>query len=134
MECFSSHHTLHALELLYYLSVICKLSSYPMTMLLFYHISRHFFLLFQHVVLIRSSGRSGSEETALVIIHLSIFSHVLLHYSHPSIYTAVRVCHINELQLASPVITPCAVLPFLTAVYFHAKLTLKTRKVSVKCQ
>lgn len=99
-----------------------------------HYISQHFFLLFQHCILLRSTGQSGSEETALVIIHLSIFSHVLLHYSHPSIYTAIRVCHSNELQLASPVITTAAVLPFLTAVSCHAKLTLITGKVSFKCQ
>lgn len=93
-----------------------------------------FFFSFQHCILLRSTGQSGSEETALVIIHLSIFSHVLLHYSHPSIYTAIRVCHSNELQLASPVITTGAVLPFLTAVSCHAKLTLITGKVPCKCQ
>lgn len=75
----------------------------------------HFFWLFQPCVLLRSSGQSGSEETALVIIHLSIFSHALLHYSHPSICTAIHVCHSNELRLASPVITTWAVLPFPTA-------------------
>lgn len=80
------------------------------------HFPTLFFWLFQHCILLRTTGQSGSEETALVIIHLSIFSHILLHYSHPSIYTAIRVCHSNELQLASPVITTGAVLPFLTAV------------------
>lgn len=93
-----------------------------------------FFLLFQHCILLRNTGQTGSEETALVIIHLSIFSHVLLHYSHPSIYTAIHVCHSNELQLASPVITTGAVLPFLTAVSCHAKLTLIIEKVPFKCQ
>lgn len=98
------------------------------------HFPTLFFFSFQHCILLRSTGQSGSEETALVIIHLSIFSHVLLHYSHPSIYTAIRVCHSNELQLASPVITTGAVLPFLTAVSCHAKLTLITGKVPCKCQ
>lgn len=93
-----------------------------------------FFVLFQYCILLRATGQSGSEGTALVIIHLSIFSHVLLHYSHPSIYTAIRVCHSNELQLASPVITTGAVLPFLTAVCCHARLTLVIRKVPLKCQ
>lgn len=93
-----------------------------------------FFWLFLHCILLRSTGQSGSEETALVIIHLSIFSHALLHYSHPSICTAIRVCHSNELQLASPVITTWAVLPFLTAFSRRAKLTLITAKVPFKCQ
>lgn len=84
-----------------------------------YYISNHF-LLSQHCILLNTNGQSGSAETALVIIDLSIFSHVLLHYSHPSIYTSFRVCHSNELQLASPVITAGAVLPFLTAVSCHA--------------
>lgn len=111
-----------------------KLPSCSMA-LLCYYISQHFFLgLFQHCILLRTTGQSGSEETALVIIHLSIFSHVLLHYSHPSIYTAIRVCHSNELQLASPVITTGAVLPFLTAVSCHAKLTRIIGKVPFKCQ
>lgn len=99
------------------------------------HVGLNFsvFLLSQHRILLRSAGQSGSEETALVIIHLSIFSHALLHYSHPSICSAIRVCHSNELQLASPVIITWAVLPFLTAFFCHAKLTLKTGKVPFKC-
>lgn len=76
---------------------------------------------------------SGSVETALVIIHLSIFSHALLHYSHRSICTAIRVCHSNELQLASPVIITGAVLPFIKDFSCHAKLPLKTAKVPYKC-
>lgn len=90
------------------------------------------FLLSQRCILLRSAGQSGSEETALVIIHLSIFSHALLHYSHPSICSAIRVCHSNELQLASPVIITWAVLPFLTAFFCCAKLTLETGKVPFK--
>lgn len=61
-------------------------------------------LSFQLCILLRRAGQSGSGETALVIIHLSIFSYALLHYSHPSICAAIRVCNGNELQLARPVI------------------------------
>lgn len=96
-----------------HITCLLQLSSLPKTLPCCY--VSHFFWLFQHCVLIRSTGQSGSEETALVIIHLSIFSHALLHYSHPSICTAIHVCHSNELRLASPVITTWAVLPFPTA-------------------
>lgn len=100
-------HNCHFTRLLY------KPPPHPTLMLLYYFISKQVYLggLFEYGILLRTSGQSGSEETALVIIHLPIFSHILLHYSHPSIYTAIRVCHSNELRLASPVITTGAVLP-----------------------
>lgn len=62
------------------------------------------FLLSQQRLLLKTTGQSGSEDTALVIIHLSIFSHVLLNYSHPSIYAVIRVCHCDEQQLGNVVI------------------------------